>query len=272
MRITTILILINLFIDLGLNGQSRVISGRVVSEDLEALPEVIIKNSEKLLLAETDLEGRFKIIIPQETYKLLFSYVGTELTEIKLHDKCDTVEVVMMYAGTYDFMTLKKVDRLRKKRFDNLPNLHSEAVKKGLFLNNSICYDRVFEEYNPPRPVLDSLSKVYKSKRKQIKDTFKGISLGDTIRIPYSGSWREDNTDRTTLHLYSNSVDGEDFDCIIRVVITDKNKRKNGYNLVCRVIDCKDCHYDNIVRNGKELKVGETIEFNMRYYKILKNR
>jgi hypothetical protein len=195
-----------------------------------------------------------------------------ERTEIKLKKDCDTVEVVMMYGVIYDFMTLRKVDRLRKKRFDNLPNLHSDAVKNGLFENKNICYDRVFEEYKLPKPVLDSINKEYKLKRKQIKDTFKGLALGDTIRIPYSGSWRDDGTDRTTLHLYSNGVDGEDFDCIIRGVITDKNKRKGVYNLVCRVIDCKDCHYDNIVLNGKELKVGETIEFNMKYYKILNNK
>jgi hypothetical protein len=269
MRITTILILIILFIDLGLNGQTRNITGRVVSEDLEALPDVNIQNSEKLLLAKTDLEGRFKINIQKETDKLTFSWLGMELTEIKLQDKCDTIEVVMMYAGTYDFISSNKIDRLRKKRFDGLANLHSNAVKKRLFATNNICYSRQFK---PDKPILDSIGRVMNQERKQIKQTFKEFALGDTIRIPYSGSWKYDGTDRTTLHLYSYGVDGEDFDCIIRGLITDKNKRKGGYNLVCRVIDCKDCHYDNIVRNGKELKVGETIEFNMKYSKILKNK
>ncbi len=54
----------------------------------------------------------------------------------------------------YDFITLKKVDRLRKKRFDNLPSLHSDAVKNELFKNNNICYERVFEKYNPTKPIL----------------------------------------------------------------------------------------------------------------------
>lgn len=272
MKITTILVLAILFLSHNLNGQNRIISGRVIAEDLEPLPMLDIKNSDTVFLGKTDMDGRFKIIIPQETDKLLFTYVGMEPTEIKLKKDCDTVEVVMMYGVLYDFMTLRKVDRLRKKRFDNLPNLHSEAVKKGLFQNNSICYEREFKPDKPPKPVLDSLSKAYKSERKQIKDTYKGFTFGDTIRIPYSGSWGEDGTDRTTLHLYSNGVDYEDFDCIIRGVITNKNRRKGGYNLVYRVIDCKDCHYINIVRNGKELKVGETIEFNMKYYKILKNK
>ena len=193
---------------MSLNGQTRTIAGRVISEDLEPLPMVYIQNSDTLLIGKTDMDGRFIVSIPQETGRLLFGYLGMEWTEIKLKKDCDTVEVVMMYDGTYDFMTLRKVDRLRKKRFDNLPSLHSEAVKNGLFENNIICYERVFKEYNPPKPVRDSINKEYKLKIKQIKDTFKGLALGDTIRIPYSGSWREDGTDRTTLHLYSNGVDG----------------------------------------------------------------
>lgn len=266
-----------LFIGMRLNGQTRTITGRVVSEDLEALSDVHIQNSEKLLLAKTDSEGRFKISIPQGTDKLIFSWIGMELTEIKLHDKCDTVEVVMMYDGTYDFMTLKKVDRLRKRRFDDLPNLHSEAVKKGLFKNNSICYERVFREDNPPKPVRDSINKVYKLKRKQIKDTFKGLALGDTIRVPYYGTSRYDGTDTTNLNPYSFAFEKENYDCIIQGVITGKNKRKGGYNLVYRVIDCIDCHYENMVINepyypGKELKIGETFKFNMKYSKLLRNK
>jgi hypothetical protein len=272
MKITTILIIAVLFLTLKLNGQNRIISGRVITEDLEPLPMLDIKNSDTVLLGKTDMDGRFKICIPQETDRLLFSYLGMEWTEIKLRKGCDTIEVIMMYDVIYDFITLKKVDRLRKKRFDNLPNLHSDAVRNGLFENNVICYDRVFEAYEPAKPVRDSINKVYKLKRKQIKDTFKGLALGDTIRIPYSGTWRYDGTDRTTLHSYSYFIDEDNYDCIIKGIITEKNKRKGGYNLIYRVIDFKDCHFQNIVLNGQELKGGELIEYNMRYFKILKNK
>ncbi|MFZ5942159.1 MAG: hypothetical protein ACOYXB_16450 [Bacteroidota bacterium] len=268
----TIIILTVLLSSLNLNGQTRIIYGRVISEDIEPLPGLVIENSDNVLLGKTDMDGYFKISIPQETDRLVFCYVGMERTEIKLEKDCDTVEVVMMYAGTYDFITLKKVDRLRKRRFDNLPNLHSDAVKNGLFENNNVCYERVFKEYNPPKPVRDSINKENKLKRKQIKDTFIGLALGDTIRIPYSGDWRYDGTDRTTLHSYSNGVNEEDFECIIKGVITEKNKHNGCYNLIFRVIDCNDCHYDNIVLNGKELKNGELIEYNMKYYKILINK
>lgn len=269
MKITIILLLAVLIFNLNLNGQTRTIIGRVISEDFEPLPILDIKNSDTVLIGKTDMDGYFKISISQEIDRLLFSYVGMEWTEISLKKDCDTIEVLIMNDVIYDFITLKKIDRLRKKRFDNLPNLHSDAVKNGLFENNNICYERVFEEYNPPKLVLDSIKKENKLKRKQIKDTFKGLVLGDNIRIPYSGSWRDDGTDRTTLHSFSCGVDGEDFECIIKGVITEKNKRKGGYNIVYRVIDCNNCHYDNIVLNGKELKEGELIEYNMKYFKVL---
>lgn len=269
MRITIILVLVGLFCNLNLNGQTRTIIGRVISEDLEALPEVNIQNIDTLLLGKTDIDGRFKINIPQKTDKILFSWIGMEWTEIKLQNDCDTLEVVMMYDAIYDFMSSKKSDRLRKKRFNELPKHHSDAVKKGLFKNYDICYERFFKPY---KPALDSINKELKSKRKQIKETYKALLIGDTIRIPYSGDWRYDGTDRTTLHSYSYVVDGDNFDCIIKGIITEKNKRKGGYNIVYRVIDCKDCRFDNIVLNKKELKVGELIEYNMRYLKILKDK
>jgi len=269
MKITTILILSILFLSQNLNGQTRIIYGRVIDEDLEPLPMVFIQNSDTLLLGKTDMDGCFVISIPHETERLLFGYVGTEWTEIKLKEDCDTIEVIMLYSGTYDFMSSKKIDRLRKKRYDELPNLHSDAVKEGLFANNTNCYKR---EFKPEKPILDSIGKVMKLERKKIKETFNNLVLGDTIRIPYSGDWRYDGTDITTLHLFSYVVDGENFDCIIKGVITSKNKSKGGYNLVYKVIDCNDCHYDNIVLNGKDLKGGEFIQLNLKYFKILNNK
>ena len=276
MKKSIILILTALFFSLNLNGQIRVIVGRVIAEDLEPLPGVEIQNTDTVL-GRTDMDGRFKISIPQKTDNLLFLYIGMEDTDIRLRNNCDTVEVVMLYAGTYDFMTLKKVDRLRKKRFDNLPNLYSEALKNGLFKKDNICYENVFVKDEPPKPVRDSISKVYKLKKKQIKDMFKGFALGDTIRVPYYGTPSYDGTGSTTLNPYSFTFDGENFDCIIQGVITEKNKRKGGYNLVYRLIDCIDCHYDKMVINEpyypeKELKIGDSFKFNMRYSKVLKNK
>lgn len=269
MKIWIILVLTVIFFNSNLTGQTRNIIGRVISEDLEPLPMLDIRDSDSLLLGKTDMHGRFKISIPQETDSLMFRYLGFEWTDIKLKKDCDTVEVVMMYVRTYDFMTLKKVDRLREKEFDNLSNIHSDAVKNGFFESNNICYEREFEKYNPPRPVRDSINKVYKLKLKQIKITFNRLALGDTIRIPYYGTLNHDGIGKTTLYPYSFTFDAKKIDCIIQGVITEKSKHKGGYNLVYRVINHKECHFDSIILNDKELKDGQLIEYDMRYTKVL---
>ena len=146
MRISILLVLTVFFFNLHLNGQTRTLTGRVISEDFEPLPMLEIKNSDNVSLGKTDMDGRYIISIPQETDSLLFGYVGMENAYIRLKKDCDIVEVVMMYGVHYDFISLKKVERLRKKRFDNLQSLHSDAVKNGLFENINICFEREFNK------------------------------------------------------------------------------------------------------------------------------
>ena len=116
MRIAISLISILLILNLNLSGQIRNIQGLIISEDFEELPKVRIQNIDTLLLGETDLNGHFKIEIPQKTDKLLLSFIGMEWTTIELTKDCDKIEIIMMYDAIYDFMTLRKVDRLRLKR------------------------------------------------------------------------------------------------------------------------------------------------------------
>ena len=58
------------------------------------------------------------------------------------------------------------------------------------------------------------------------------------------------------------------YDCIIEVVITDKNHLNRGYNLVCKVTSCNLCTSESIY-NGKIMKIGEVFVYNMKYFKIL---
>lgn len=141
-------------ISISLNGQTRIIEGRVISEDMEGLPKVQIQDIDTTMIGETDLDGRFKIEIPQNTDKLLFSFIGMEWTFVKLNKSCDTLEVVMMYDAIYDFMTHRKIDRLRLKRFKKLPEIHQSAYEKGIFLTKSQCYE---QEFFPNKPRLDEI-------------------------------------------------------------------------------------------------------------------
>lgn len=87
--------------------------------------------------------------------KISFGTIGLEPTTIYLTGECDEVEVVMMLKGNYDFMSLRKVDKLRMKRFKQLLQLHQEAFEKGIFKTNKACYTQEFIPY-------------YKKKRKII--------------------------------------------------------------------------------------------------------
>jgi len=250
-----------------LNGQTRTIHGRVISEYLEELPGVCIQDIDTLLIGETDIDGRFQITIPKETDTLIISWLAMEWATINLQFDCDTIEIILLHDATYDFISSRKIDRLRKKRFNKVPEIHSSAVDKGIFYNNEICYSK---EFTPYKPELDEIARRMKIKRKEIRILFKELGVGDTVRVPYSGTWRHDGTDRTALHTYSYVVDGKKFDCIIKGVITEKNKLSSGYNLTYKVIDCDECKYQNIILNGQELTHGISIEHNMKYFKILK--
>jgi hypothetical protein len=68
-------------------------------------------------------------------------------TTIELVDKCDKIEVVMMYTYTYDFITFKRAERKRKKRYKKLPEIHKQAFEKGIFETECACYNREFESF-----------------------------------------------------------------------------------------------------------------------------
>jgi hypothetical protein len=128
-----------------LYSQNKTIRGRVVDDNLEILPSVSIMINDTVEVGRTDLKGFFQIDIPVAQKKIVFMFLGVEPAIIELVDTCDDVEVVMMMSGTYDFMTPKKVDRLRIKRFKKLPELHKEAFEKGLFKTDKPCYTQKFK-------------------------------------------------------------------------------------------------------------------------------
>ncbi|MBA9073169.1 hypothetical protein GGR22_001295 [Flavobacterium gossypii] len=128
-------------------SQNKTIKGRVISEFFETMPGVSIMINDSIDIGKTDLNGYFQIDIPISVKKIFFGSVGLDPTSIELLNKCDEVEVVIMLSDTYDFMTLKKVDRLRMKRFKKLPKLHKEAFEKGIFKTEKACYSQEFIPY-----------------------------------------------------------------------------------------------------------------------------
>jgi len=136
-----------------LYSKSKVIQGRIISEFLETMPGVSIIINDSVEIGKTDLDGFFKIDIPVSIKKVFFKSVGLEPTTIELGDNCGEVEIVMMLSGTYDFTTLKKVDRLRKKKFKKLPELHKKAFIKAIFRTDKACYTQDFICYHTKRRI-----------------------------------------------------------------------------------------------------------------------
>jgi hypothetical protein len=128
-----------------LYSQNKTIKGRVITEFFETAPGMLIIINDTVKVGRTDLKGFFQIDIPISVKKILIWSLGLDQANIELVDTCDEVEVVMLLSSTYDFITLKKADRLRMKRFNKLPELHKKAFEKGIFKTEYACYNREFE-------------------------------------------------------------------------------------------------------------------------------
>jgi hypothetical protein len=144
--------LLIIFISLGVStsslySQNKTIKGRVISDNFETLPGVAIMIKDTVEVGKTDINGFFQIDIPISEIKILFSFLGLESTTIELEEKCDRVEVVMMYLYTYDFITLKRAEKKRKKRYKKLPEIHKQAFEKSIFETEYGCYNRKFESF-----------------------------------------------------------------------------------------------------------------------------
>jgi hypothetical protein len=119
---------------------TKTLTGRILSDDLAGYPRV-------------DIRARyFKLDVPTTTNTLLFTAVGMEWTAVSLSADCSTLEIILLSRPTYDFMSVRRVNRQRFKQFKHVPHLHQEAYEKGLFTSRSPCAAPIFTKV-VPRPV-----------------------------------------------------------------------------------------------------------------------
>ena len=142
--IISVVIYISIF---SLFSQTKKIKGRVISEDFEILPIVSIMIKDTIEVGRTDENGFFFTDIPVTEKKITLWVLGMEPTAIELVSQCDNIEVVMMTAYIYDFMTLRRAERKRKKRYKRLIEIHKQAFEKKIFETEYACYNRQFESY-----------------------------------------------------------------------------------------------------------------------------
>jgi len=125
----------------------RDIRGKTIDQFLESTIGITIFDKDTIKIGQSDLNGYFQIILPEKTDKLIFAGVGYEWTTITIPKECENLELILFLESTYDFISPRKVDRLRKKEFEKLPELYSQAFQKGIFENEKPCFNRKFESY-----------------------------------------------------------------------------------------------------------------------------
>jgi hypothetical protein len=129
------------------HGQQKSIMGIVIDENLESIPGVTIFNTDTVEIGQANIDGEFDITISEDTNQLIFAFVGMEWLTIQFESNCNQLEVIMMFDAIYDFMTLRRVDRLRKKRFDKLSEVRKKAFEKGIFKTDTVNYKQEFVRY-----------------------------------------------------------------------------------------------------------------------------
>ena len=238
----------------------RTLSGRVVDENLEIAPLVTIYDKDTTEIGKADLDGYFEIELPKETEKIIFAGLGYEWATITIPNDCKTPEIILFFEYTYDFMSSKKIDRLRKKRFDKLTELHFQAFKKGLFKTDKPCVNRNFEPY---KPELDRIAKLLKKQAKENKNDFKDLEIGDSLKIPFGL-----DTSKKKINTYYSPCKNcteEDYKYLIEGVIVGKNRRK--LTLEIKIVEMTP--YDSLEYRGEILSIDSTFKYEMKYFEVI---
>ena len=148
MRVATVFFLF-LFLKLETHAQSRTIKGLVLSEDLTPISHISIYFQDSIEIGLTNSDGRYEITVPTHVDSVSFLGVGYERLFVRLNSGCSLVNIIMILAGTYDFMSPEKMDRQRRRYFDRVNKLYPLAVERGLFEIEPSCYAVLFQRYAP---------------------------------------------------------------------------------------------------------------------------
>jgi hypothetical protein len=141
MKIIACLFFIGFTCDLA--AQNRTISGKVIGSEFRTkrdktpyefwvIPGAKIFSKDSLL-GVTNEKGEFKIEISEKVNEISIGWFGMYPDKIHISGNCDYLEVLLLPDVIYDFVTLKKEERLRKKDRAILPLLYEKAFEQGIF-------------------------------------------------------------------------------------------------------------------------------------------
>ena len=122
-------------------GQERVITGKIIGQDLTEFPGVVIVNGDTdKVLDTTDLNGGFEFRYSENIRKIKLNFVMTQEEEIMLSENCNHIEKILLEEWIYDFVSLKRAERKKKRdRKRILPKLYAKAYESGIFKNKKSC-------------------------------------------------------------------------------------------------------------------------------------
>lgn len=121
-------------------GQTKTLTGKVIDDEFRPIYQARIFNADTVLLGESDINGNFSLLISSDTKSLIIAWVAMEWKFIDFSNDCNNLEIILQPSATYDFMSARKIDKLRKKDFDKLPTLHQLAFEKGVFTGSKPCF------------------------------------------------------------------------------------------------------------------------------------
>lgn len=118
-------------------GQERVISGKVLGDDLLPLPGVAITYNFKGTM--TDINGYFELKIPNNLEQIKLAFLGCYDEYVSISTDCNYYGIILQTSSTYCFVTPQKANRLEKRHRKKVSKLYKEAYDKKLFGEKKSC-------------------------------------------------------------------------------------------------------------------------------------
>jgi hypothetical protein len=158
-----LLFVFSLIISIGYS-QARVLKGKIVVESLTPMLGVFVMNEEGLVLTTTDFDGNFSVDLLDNSSRLEFNWVGYDSQLVSFSENCSYIEVVMLNGSCYTGISNRRVDRLRKRKHKELPEIYKEAFEKGVFVSKKFCW---IQEFIPMKEELDEIKRTRKKPSNQ---------------------------------------------------------------------------------------------------------
>jgi hypothetical protein len=128
----------------------RIISGKVIfsefrdkksknSYEFWTFPGAKIFYNDSLSLGTTEEDGEFRLELPEGTHEIVVRAVGMYPDKIRITGNCEYLEVILLPDAIYDFVTIQKEEKLRRKDRAILPELYRKAFEQGLFRQAEPC-------------------------------------------------------------------------------------------------------------------------------------